>query len=128
MRLVVCVDRDDDLGRKAKVEGPVVGRANVLEAAVRLATADPEDADTNAARDKIRLLDAEWTLLNDPERLRQLADQFLALKTVTPAQFTTMADLDRRLPPVRPPDAPVEPVPEPAVMPPMIAPPVVRQV
>jgi len=57
MRLVVCVDRDDDLGRKAKVEGPVIGRANVLDAAVRLATADPEDADTNAAFAAVSLLD-----------------------------------------------------------------------
>ena len=57
MRLVVCVDRDDDLGRKAQVQGPVVGRASVLDAAVRLATADPEDADTNAAFAAISLLD-----------------------------------------------------------------------
>ncbi len=57
MRLVVCVDRDDDLGRKAQVAGPVVGRAQVLDAAVRLATADPEDADTNAAFAAVSLLD-----------------------------------------------------------------------
>ncbi|HTP56557.1 MAG TPA: DUF373 family protein [Thermoplasmata archaeon] len=57
MRLVVCVDRDDDLGRKAQVAGPVVGRANVLDAAVRLATADPEDADSNAAFAAVSLLD-----------------------------------------------------------------------
>jgi hypothetical protein len=82
--------------------------------------------DTNAARDKIRLLDAEWTLLNDPERLRQLADQFLALKSVQPGQFTTMAELDHRLPPVRSPDAPLEAVPEPAVMTPMVPPPVAQ--
>jgi hypothetical protein len=75
---------------------------------------------TEALRDQSRLLNAEWMLLNDPERLRALADQFLALRTVQPSQFTTMADLDRRLPPVRSPDAPLEPVPEPAVMPPMV--------
>jgi putative membrane protein len=57
MRLVVCVDRDDDLGRKAQVAGPVVGRANVLDAAVRLATVDPEDADTNAVFAAVSLLD-----------------------------------------------------------------------
>jgi putative membrane protein len=48
MRLVVCVDRDDDLGRKAQLDGPIVGRADVVEAAIRLGTADPEDSDTNA--------------------------------------------------------------------------------
>ncbi|MGI0071913.1 MAG: DUF373 family protein [Thermoplasmata archaeon] len=57
MRLVVCIDRDDDLGRKASVAGPVVGRANVLEAAVRLGTADPEDSDTNALFAAVGLLD-----------------------------------------------------------------------
>jgi putative membrane protein len=57
MRLVVCIDRDDDLGRKASVAGPVVGRANVLEAAVRLGTVDPEDSDTNALFAAVSLLD-----------------------------------------------------------------------
>ena len=46
--LVLCVDRDDDLGRKAKVESPVVGREQALSAATRLALADPEEADSNA--------------------------------------------------------------------------------
>ena len=82
--------------------------------------------DTQAARDKTRLLEAEWTLLNDPERLRALSDQFLALKTVVPGQFTTMAELDHRLPPVLPPDAPREHPPEPAGMPQMTAPPVAQ--
>ena len=47
------------------------------------------------------MLHAEWTLQNDPQRLQALADQFLSLKTVTPGQFTSMADLDSRLPAVR---------------------------
>jgi putative membrane protein len=57
MRLVVCIDRDDDLGRKASVAGPVVGRSNVLDAAVRLGTVDPEDSDTNALFAAVNLLD-----------------------------------------------------------------------
>jgi len=57
MRLVVCIDRDDDLGRKASVAGPVVGRTNVLDAAVRLGTVDPEDSDTNALFAAVSLLD-----------------------------------------------------------------------
>jgi len=57
MRLVVCIDRDDDLGRKASVTGPVVGRSQVLEAAVRLGTVDPEDSDTNALFAAVSLLD-----------------------------------------------------------------------
>ncbi len=45
--LVVCVDRDDDLGRKAKVVGPVIGREENIEAAKKLALADPKDSDVN---------------------------------------------------------------------------------
>ena len=53
---------------------------------------------TEELREQTRVLHAEWTLLNDPQRLQALADQFLNLKTVTPGQFTSMADLDSRLP------------------------------
>ena len=69
---------------------------------------------TEELRGQIRVLHAEWTLQSDPQRLQGLADQFLSLKTVTPGQFTSMADLDNRLPAVRAPEpAPteVQPVP-----------------
>jgi len=46
--LVLTVDRDDDLGSKAAIRGPVVGRRQVLTAALRLGIADPEESDTNA--------------------------------------------------------------------------------
>ena len=47
MLLVLCVDLDDDLGRKTGFETPVVGADAVRDAAVALATADPEDSDAN---------------------------------------------------------------------------------
>jgi putative membrane protein len=47
MLLVLCVDLDDDLGRKTGYETPVIGREAVEDAAVALATADPEDSDVN---------------------------------------------------------------------------------
>jgi len=47
MLLVLCVDLDDDLGRKTGFSTPVIGREPVEEAAVALATADPEDSDVN---------------------------------------------------------------------------------
>ncbi|WP_418281802.1 DUF373 family protein [Halorubrum sp. DTA98] len=47
MLLVLCVDLDDDLGRKTGAETPVIGRDAVEAAAVALATVDPEDSDTN---------------------------------------------------------------------------------
>jgi putative membrane protein len=53
--LIICIDRDDDLGRKASVDGPVVGRKNVLEAAVKLSLADPSETDANAMFAGIKL-------------------------------------------------------------------------
>ncbi|HWY35062.1 MAG TPA: DUF373 family protein, partial [Nitrosopumilaceae archaeon] len=45
--LVICVDRDDDIG-KAGVITPIVGRNACIDAAQRLALEDPEDADSNS--------------------------------------------------------------------------------
>lgn len=44
----MCVDRDNDIGEKAKIEGPIVGEEENLKAARELALADPEDTDVNA--------------------------------------------------------------------------------
>jgi len=89
MRLVVCIDRDDDLGRKASVAGPVVGRSALIDAAVRLASVDPEDSDTNAIFATVSLLDelrgageeAEACILTGSPKVgilsdRRVADQF----------------------------------------------------
>ena len=55
--LVLCVDRDDDLGVKAGVNGPVIGRKENLDAALALGIADPEDVDTNAILSGLQLYD-----------------------------------------------------------------------
>src|SRR5512136_37915 len=55
--LVLCVDRDDDIGYKAKIESPVIGREACLGAATALALADPEDSDVNAIFEGIRIYD-----------------------------------------------------------------------
>jgi len=47
-KLVIVVDRDDDLGQKAGIRGPVLGREDVVRAAVALGTRDPEDSDVNS--------------------------------------------------------------------------------
>jgi putative membrane protein len=57
MLLVLCVDLDDDIGRKTGVETPVVGRDAVEDAAVDLATADPEDSDVNVLFEGIHIYD-----------------------------------------------------------------------
>ena len=57
MLLVLCVDLDDDLGRKTGLETPVIGREAVEAAAVRLATVDPEDSDVNVLFEGLHLYD-----------------------------------------------------------------------
>jgi len=46
--LVICVDRDNDIGEKAGITTPVIGRNACIDAAQRLALEDPEDADSNS--------------------------------------------------------------------------------
>ncbi|MDH3502607.1 MAG: DUF373 family protein, partial [Nitrosopumilus sp.] len=46
--LVICVDRDNDVGEKTGIITPVIGRDSCIEAAQRLALEDPEDADSNS--------------------------------------------------------------------------------
>jgi len=55
--LVLSVDRDDDIGWKAKIESPVVGRQECLKAADGLALADPEDSDVNAIFSAVKIYD-----------------------------------------------------------------------
>jgi len=55
--LVLCVDRDDDLGVKAGIETPVLGREKNIKAAVSLALRDPEEPDANAIFEAVRIFD-----------------------------------------------------------------------
>lgn len=55
--LVLCVDRDDDLGMKAGIETPVLGRKENVNAAASLALRDPEEADANAMFEAVRIYD-----------------------------------------------------------------------
>jgi len=55
--LVLCVDRDGDLGAKAGVKTPVIGRDENLNAAVSLALKDPEEPDANAMFEAVRIFD-----------------------------------------------------------------------
>jgi putative membrane protein len=55
--LILCVDRDGDLGIKTQIKTPLIGRENNLNAAVTLALRDPEEPDANAMFEAIRLHD-----------------------------------------------------------------------
>jgi hypothetical protein len=74
---------------------------------------------TEQTRDRIGMLRAEWAALNDPDRLAGLAQQHLALQTMTPQQFVQLADLGAHLPAVGAPS-----LPPPAIEPPPAAAPI----
>jgi putative membrane protein len=46
--LVLCIDRDDDIGSKGGVKTPILGKNHCIDAGLRLAIEDPEDPDANA--------------------------------------------------------------------------------
>ncbi len=56
-KLVLAIDRDDDLGRKAGIKSPVIGRDKNLDAAIKLALSDPEDSDVNTIFGAIKVYD-----------------------------------------------------------------------
>lgn len=62
--LILCVDRDDDLGVKGGVQTPIIGRRRNLEAAMALGLADPEDSDTNALLAAVHLYDRELAAMH----------------------------------------------------------------
>src|SRR5437870_10649806 len=55
--LVLCVDRDNDIGIKTGLRTPLVGRDENLAAATRLGLADPEDSDVNALLSAVSIYD-----------------------------------------------------------------------
>lgn len=52
--LVLCIDRDDDYGKKAGIKSPIAGEKDNLEAAQALALKDPTESDINAVYEAIR--------------------------------------------------------------------------
>jgi len=46
--LILCIDRDDDLGEKTNLKSPIIGFKNCENAGMKLAISDPEEADANA--------------------------------------------------------------------------------
>jgi len=95
--LVISVDRDDDIGRKASVKGPVIGREALLKAAQAFALADPTDSDVNAIFQAVKVLDelrpefeAEAVLLTGDNDVgvrsdKRISDQLVAVLERFPA-------------------------------------------
>jgi len=55
--LVICVDRDNDVGEKTKLKGPILGKEKILEAANQLGLADPTDSDFNTMFQTVRVFE-----------------------------------------------------------------------
>ncbi|RLE49608.1 MAG: hypothetical protein DRJ31_04345 [Candidatus Methanomethylicota archaeon] len=60
--LVLCIDRDNDIGRATGTPTPIIGRENFLNAALSFAMHKPEDSDVNAMFAALQLHDS---LLNE---------------------------------------------------------------
>lgn len=56
-KIVLVIDRDNDLGVKAGINGPVIGRQSNLMSAIKLAEVDPEDSDVNTIFGAIKIYD-----------------------------------------------------------------------
>ena len=55
--LVLAVDIDNDLFRKTKITGPVIGKNENIKAATKLALADPQETDANTMFEAVRKYD-----------------------------------------------------------------------
>ena len=62
--LVICVDRDNDIGEKLGVKGGIFGRKDNLEVAKNLALEDPEESDANSMFGAIK----EYDLLKEQNK------------------------------------------------------------
>ncbi len=77
--LVICIDRDNDLGEKAKVSSPIIGREENIKAAVALSIADPEDSDSNTIFGGVKVLDELRTKGLDAELITFAGDKKVGL-------------------------------------------------
>ncbi len=63
--LIVCIDRDNDLGKKVNIEGPVIGRKDNLNAGAKLAIKDPTDSDVNSIFAAVKKFDEVKGIFNN---------------------------------------------------------------
>jgi len=65
--LILCVDKDDDVGVKGGLKTPILGRSENIQAASHLALVDPEEPDANAIFGAVRLYDTLSKQIDDEE-------------------------------------------------------------
>ena len=78
--LIICIDRDNDLWEKAQVGSPIIGRASNIDAAVKLASSDPEDSDINTIFGGINVYDKLIAQKEDVEIVSIAGDKKVGIK------------------------------------------------
>ncbi|BCS90639.1 MAG: hypothetical protein ARM1_0096 [Candidatus Micrarchaeota archaeon] len=87
--LVLAVDIDNDLYRKTEINGPVIGRKDSLNAAIRLMLADPLDSDGNVLFQAVKRYD---------ELIKEKIDASIALITGSEDEgYVAETELSRQL-------------------------------
>ena len=81
--LIICIDRDDDIGHKVGIRGPVIGRSDNMNAATQLALHDPEDSDTNTIFGAIQIYDKLKAEGVDVEIVSICGDRDVGIKSDT---------------------------------------------
>jgi putative membrane protein len=77
--IVICIDRDNDIGEKLGVEGPIIGREKNLEIAKNLALEDPEESDANCLFGAIKEFDNLKKEKNSVEIVTLLGDKDIGI-------------------------------------------------
>jgi len=86
--LIICIDRDDDIGRKTGIETPIIGKEANLKSAMELGIADPEESDMNCILGGIKVYDlliaekrhAEIVTLGGSQEVGVVSDMIIAEK------------------------------------------------
>ncbi len=100
--LVMSVDRDDDIGQKLNVKGPLIGREKILKTATNLSLEDPEESDSNALFGAIKVFeelkgkyDVEIAVLTGHKNRgidadREIAKQLAKVLAKKPSDFVVL--------------------------------------
>lgn len=99
--LILCIDRDDDIGRNVGVKGPIVGFDDNLDVAQKLALEDPSDTDVNALYGALKLareMETDVVTLTGDKNVGPVSDRVIAkqldkiLKELDPASVIVVTD------------------------------------
>jgi putative membrane protein len=73
--LIICIDRDDDIGVKTGLRTPIIGREACVAAATKFSISDPEEADANAIFAAVKEYD-NLTAKNQPSEVALVSGLF----------------------------------------------------